>query len=344
MHDQQEVEVLNTILAHPPIAEESEGAWHAQPYRELDRTNERDRFVEDESEGDYPVIGGSNVYQFSHDPSFVDIESPEFWSVEEDVDPDASAKRRIREKNLPKLKRAIYEAFDGSGSQVQFVDNLLDDHRERGLTDEDVLLDCTEYRIVYRDVARASDERTIIASVIPEGIVCTNTLHTIRPYEIDPAEGDLSEYPLHSVYNRVFTDQSLFVALGLLNSIPFDYLMRTKVDTHIVMYKFEESQVPRLTEGDDWFEYIWRRSAKLNCYGEGFEEMRERLGNIDAATDPEEREETQAELDAAAFHAYGLNQEQTSFILDDFHRVRDPRRMTENYFDLVLEKFMELSD
>ncbi|RLM32084.1 hypothetical protein DVK01_21185, partial [Haloarcula sp. Atlit-120R] len=177
-----------------------------------------------------------------HDPSFVDIEPPEFWSVEEDVNPDASAKRRVREKNHRKLKRALYYAFDGTGSQISYVNDLLDDHRGEELSEEDVLLDCTEYRIVFRDVARASDERTIIASVIPDGIVCTNTLHTVRPYEIDPDEDDLSNSPLHSVYERVFTDESLFAALGLLNSIPFDYLMRTKVDTHIVMYKFEESQ------------------------------------------------------------------------------------------------------
>jgi len=179
--------------------------------------------------------------------------------------------------------------------------------------------------------------------VIPPDVVCTNTLHTIRPYNINPDEEDLQDSPLHSVYERVFTDQSLFVALGLINSIPFDYLMRTKIDTHIVMYKFKESQVPRLTEGDEWFDHIWQRAARLNAYGEEFEEMRDRLGGIEPATDPDEREQVQAELDAASFHAYGLNREQTEFILDDFYQVNNPRRMTDEYFDLVLEKYDELN-
>ncbi|WP_425504248.1 Eco57I restriction-modification methylase domain-containing protein [Saliphagus infecundisoli] len=340
---QREVDVLHTILEHPPISDDSEDGWHAQPYAELHRTSDTDRFVEDPLEGDYPVLGGSNIYQFDHDPTFVDIEPPEFWSVEEDIDPDTSAKRRIREKNYRKLKRALYYAFDGSGSQIGFVNELLEEHRGEGLSESDVLLDCTEYRIVFRDVARASDERTIIASVIPTGIVCTNTLHTVRPYEIDPDADDLDSSPLHPVYKRVFTDKSLFVTLGLLNSIPFDYLMRTKVDTHIVMYKFEESQVPRLTEGDEWFEYIWRRAARLNCYGEEFAEMRDRLGGIEPGTEPDEREEVQAELDAASFHAYGLDREQTKFVLDDFYQVNNPRRMTDEYLDLVLEKYDELA-
>ena len=108
------------------------------------------------------------------------------------------------------------------------------------------------------------------------------------------------------------------------------------------MYKFKESQVPRLTEGDDWFEHIWTRAAKLNCYGDAFEDMRERL-DIEAATSPDERERIQAEMDAGAFHAYGLDREQTKFVLDDFYQVQNPRRMTDEYFDLVLEKYDEFA-
>jgi hypothetical protein len=153
----------------------------------------------------------------------------------------------------------------------------------------------------------------------------------------------LENFPLHSAYKRVFTDEELFCAVGLLNSVPFDFLMRTKVDTHVVKYKFTESQVPRLTKGDEWFDYISTRAARLNCYGDDFEEMRDRLGGIEPATDMDERREVQAELDAAAFHAYGLDREQTSFVLDDFHRVQNPRVMDEDYFDMVLEKYDELS-
>lgn len=50
-----------------------------------------------------------------------------------------------------------------------------------------------------------------------------------------------------------------------------------------------------------------------------------------------ERERIQVELDATAFNAYGLNREQTAFVLDDFHQVQNPRRVTGRYFELVLE-------
>jgi len=72
--------------------------------------------------------------------------------------------------------------------------------------------------------------------------------------------------------------------------------------------------------------------------------MRERLGGIEAAIDPEERKRLQAEIDAAAFHAYGLSAEETYFICDDFHRMQNPRLMTDEYFDLVVEIYNELAE
>jgi hypothetical protein len=145
---QQGVSVLNTILDHPPISEERGETWRIEPYRESDRGNDVDRFVEDETEGDYPVLGGSNIYQFMYDPSFLDdLESPKFWSVAEDTNPELSAKRRIREKNLRRLKRGLYDAFDGSGSQIGFVNDLLETHRGEELSESDVLLDCTRSRL-----------------------------------------------------------------------------------------------------------------------------------------------------------------------------------------------------
>jgi len=67
--------------------------------------------------------------------------------------------------------------------------------------------------------------------------------------------------------------------------------------------------------------------------------MRDRLGGINPVTDEQERRELQAEIDAAAFHAYGLSRRDVEFILNDFHRVSDPRIMTDAYFDMVFEKY-----
>ncbi|WP_262174608.1 BREX-1 system adenine-specific DNA-methyltransferase PglX [Haloarcula laminariae] len=345
------IDALRKMIQYPPIGQEVDDTWFAILYmKELDRATDSDRLIESEEEGDYPIYEGKNIHQFAYDNEIEENLTPiSLWGVNED-DPELSAKHRVRMKNFrsrdvnTSLKKSIYQKFDGTGSQKGFVNDLLEQHGRPELSKEDVLLDCTEYRIGIRNIARADDERSLIATVLPKDVVTVHTICTIRPYVIDPSEEDLGNYPMHSAYNRAFTDKELFVVAGLLNSVPFDYLMRTKVDSHIVQYKFNESQLPRLTDGDDWFHYISDRAARLNCYGEEFADMRERLGGIDAATTGDERQRLRAEIDAAAFHAYGLERREVEFILDDFHRVENPRLMDEEYFDMVFEKFDLLAE
>lgn len=342
---QEEVDVLNTILSHPSVSSDIEGAWQIQPYTELHSSKDSDLFLE--READYPIYQGKNIYQFDYNSEFFDLAEISWWGVDEDSEEHESAKKRVRSKGLRNLKRGIYDTFEGektSQSQKQFVNEFLERKRGQPLSEDDVLIDCTEYRLGFRQVTNSTNERTLVSSVLPKNVMCVDTLTTVRPYEVNPEERDLENETLHNAYDRIFSDEELFVALGLLNSLPFDFLMRTKVETHIVMYKLRESQMPRLTDGDDWFEYIWRRSARLNCYGDEFEEMRERLDGIEPATDAEERKRIQAELDAAAFHAYGLDRNQTAFVMEDFHRVGDPRLMDQEYFDMVLDQYDELAD
>jgi len=343
---QQEADVLTKLLEHPSIQDDIEGTWQIYPHREIHSARDSDRFFED---GEYPVYGGRNIHQFVYNDEMTgSVERAEYWSVEEDDTPGKSAKHRARERafNSGNLKKAIYTEFGGeqtSKSQKQYVNDLLDQHRGEQLSMDDVLLDSSEYRIVFRNITNSTNERTMIASVIPKDIICHDKLITVRPYEIAPTEEDLQETPLHGAYDRAFTDTELFAALGLLNSIPFDFIMRTKIDTTVVTYKFNESQMPRLTRGDDWFEYISERAARLNCYGEQFAEMRERLGGVETIPDEEARKRVRAELDAAAFHAYNLEHEDMEFILDDFHRTSNPQLMTEEYFNQVQQKYEQLS-
>ena len=345
VRSQEEVDVLQKVVDFPPLGEGIESAWSVDVLtKELVESTDNERLLDSPENADYPVYGGKNIQQFEWDNSHTEgLKGPKYWSRGMH-DPENSAKYRVREKkfNRGTLKSALYEEFGGqetNKSQVQFVDDLLEEHRGHGLEEDDVLLDCSEYRIGIRDISRARNERTIMGAVLPKDIICLHTINTLKPFSISPQKEHLSESPLRSVYERRFTDEELFAALGLLNSIPFDFLMRTKVESHIVKRELLESQMPRLTDGDDWFRYISTRAARLNCYGEEFAEMRERLGDIDPATSTQKRRELQAEIDAAAFHSYELERREVQFVLDDFHRVGDPRLMTQEYLDMVSEKF-----
>jgi hypothetical protein len=342
---QSEADALNEILKHPHLSENIDDAWNISIVtKELHEPTDSHRFVDSENKGDYPVYDGGNVYQFQYNTELDStINSPRFWSRDTD-DVETSAKQRVIQKSFRKgrLKKTIYTKFGGestSKSQKGFVNDLLTEYRDKPLDEEDILADFTEYRISYRKISNATNERTVIASVLPKNVVCLETLQTIKPYSINVEEGDLPKYPMHSAYQRTFSDDELFAAVGLLNSIAFDFLLRTKVTTDVLKYKMLESQIPRLTEGDDWFYYISQRAARLNCYGDEFAEMRERLGDIEPVTAKQKRRDLQVEIDAAAFHAYGLGRRDVQFILNDFHRVKNPRMMDQEYFDMVFEKF-----
>ena len=169
------------------------------------------------------------------------------------------------------------------------------------------------YYIAFRDVARAADARTCIASLMPSGI----------------AAGDKA--PL------VFTSRSLIPSAcfaAMLSSLVFDYVARQKVGGSS-MALFIMKQQPTLTPDQIPSAMQWqivKRVAEL-CYfnhdmdgwaselwEEMSEEQRSELPQLGAQQpwiyNPERRAILQAELDAIFAHLYGLNTEDLRYILD----------------------------
>ena len=169
------------------------------------------------------------------------------------------------------------------------------------------------YYIAFRDVARAADARTCIASLMPSGIAAGH------------------KAPL------VFTSRSLIPSAcfaAMLSSLVFDYVARQKVGGSS-MALFIMKQQPVLTPDQIPSSMQWqivKRVAEL-CYfnhdmdgwaSELWEEMSEeqrselpQLGNQQPWNyNPERRAILQAELDAIFAHLYGLNTEDLRYILD----------------------------
>ena len=148
------------------------------------------------------------------------------------------------------------------------------------------------------------------------------------------------------MYKSIFEPRELLAAVGVFNSLAFDFFIRKKVQTTVNAYKLEETQIPHLTEGDAQFGEVWSQAARLNCYGAEFEDLLDKVNSDITPLPPdeyiEERKRAQARLDAAVFHAYNFERGETQYILDNFHRVRNPRIVSEEYIDLVLSEFEEV--
>src|SRR4029079_16683098 len=80
-------------------------------------------------------------------------------------------------------------------------------------------------RLAYRDVASASNRLTLIAAIVPSGVVTTHTLFCLK--------------------GTVSRDLHVFLC-GILNSFVANYLVRLRVGTHVTVSIIERLPVPRL--------------------------------------------------------------------------------------------------
>ncbi|WP_414528442.1 Eco57I restriction-modification methylase domain-containing protein [Nodularia chucula] len=160
-------------------------------------------------------------------------------------------------------------------------------------------LDYQNYRFAYRSIARSTDSRTLIGTVLPQKVFCGNSLNIAVP--------DRNEH-------------TIFIC-GILNSFCVDFALRQMVSANINMFYIYQLPVPRLTEGDKYFNEIVERAVKLICNTPEFEELAQEVGlesHKNGVTDVTERAQLRAELDGIIAHLYGFTEEEFSYILTTF--------------------------
>jgi Putative DNA-binding domain len=166
--------------------------------------------------------------------------------------------------------------------------------------DEGQNLDYQRYRLAFRDVARNTDSRTMISSIIPSQVFAGNTL----------------------ILSEAFDNQEeLLFACAVLNSFTCDFIIRLKVTTHCNMFHVYQLPIPRLTKGDKYFSEIVQRAAKLICTTPEYDDLAQEVGlgsHKNGAIDETERAKLRAELDGIIAHLYGLTEEEFKYILTTF--------------------------
>ena len=162
------------------------------------------------------------------------------------------------------------------------------------------------YRMGHRSIASNTNERTMIAAILPP--------KTFFGHSINASSGKISEKEL------------LFIT-SILNSFTVDYSLRQRVTTNLTMFYVYQLPVPRLTETDAAFPPIVERAAKLTCTTPEFDELAKAAGigsHKQGVTDAVERARLRAELDGLIAHLYGLTEEEFTHILGTFPLVAEP--------------------
>jgi hypothetical protein len=173
--------------------------------------------------------------------------------------------------------------------------------------DEGQEMDYQEYRLSYRAIARSTDSRTLISTVLPPNVFCGHSLN------ISASLG----------YEEV-----LFVC-AVLNSFCFDFALRQQVSANLTMFFIYQTPVPRLQKGDRHFSEIVERAAKLICTTPEFDDLAQEVGlgsHHNGITDEVERAKLRAELDGMIAHLYNLTETEFTHILSTFPIVPEPTK------------------
>lgn len=171
---------------------------------------------------------------------------------------------------------------------------------KRGEVDTGQELAYQTYRLVYRAIARSTDKRTLISTVIPSKVFCGHSLNT--------STSGLS-------------GAEVLVILSFLNSFCFDFFLRQQVAANLTMFFLYQIPVPRLVDDDPYFSDIVERAAKLICTTLEFNDLAAEVGlgsHTNGVTDEGERAQLRAELDGMIAHLYGLTEAEFTHILSTF--------------------------
>ena len=167
------------------------------------------------------------------------------------------------------------------------------------------------WTIACRSITRSTDERTVIASLVPK----SGFGHSV--FLLMPEVG-LSAL-----------DASLIV--GNLDSLVFDYVARQKLHgTNLSWYLLEQLPVIAPDDYDRRFgdetarDLVRRHVLRLTYTAHDMEPFARDLGYLGPPFkwDEEERRHLRARLDALYFHLYGLDRDDAAYVLDTFPIVR----------------------
>jgi hypothetical protein len=178
--------------------------------------------------------------------------------------------------------------------------------------DEKQLLDYQAYRLGFRDVARNTDERSAIMTVLPPNVFCPHTLPTAR---VTRPGSNTS----HWRYELLFC--------AFINSFFVDFVLRQRITAHLTFFLVNQVPMPRLTESDPALAPIVTRAARLICTTPEYDILAKEVGvksHKQGVTDPVKRAALRAELDGLIAHLYGLTEVEFAHVLSTFPLVSDP--------------------
>ncbi|MDB6066601.1 MAG: hypothetical protein JWR26_2809 [Pedosphaera sp.] len=181
--------------------------------------------------GQMPMIEGRNIHQFD----------AEFTAAEEMVI-EKEVREELLRKQIFRLARLVREQAPAKleGKSVPEEKEKLDEFLRAIFVKKKFKLDYELPRLAYREIASSTNERTLIATLVPAGSTMNHKLMYLVPvrYELTPAGKLIQEEIPH--------DQILAL-LGILNSLVANYYIRSRVSSTVSAFYVYELPLPKFS-------------------------------------------------------------------------------------------------
>lgn len=293
-----ELDVFAMMRRHPSLGADI-GTWHLRPYRELDTTKQKAFFDfnldSPRTDHDLPVLTGEsfNLWDPNYGAPYAFANSVEITALLQE-----------RRRNQIGLRSSAFYGLSESWAA------------------DPSTLPMRSPRVAFRDVARATDSRTMICALIPGGIALVHK----APYLVRQAG----------------TEKDEAYVLGVLSSLPFDWFTRRFVELTMSFELLNSFPVPRVDEstgnplGPDGspvasesdlrplVQRVIEIAGRLAAVDKRFADWANAVGvGVGTVKTQAEKDDLVAELDALVSLLYGLTLAQVEKVFATFHRGWD---------------------
>jgi len=276
----RDASLAKAIYRKVPILAES--GWELTLRRLLNSADDSANFLSAQADDTLPLYEGKYFHHYEHRWATTDNGSERLMTGMERIDPSCSIRPRYWYPN-----EDAYARFGGAWRH--------------------------SWTLAWRDIARSTDERTFIATIIPSIAVP----HTAKV--------------MFAVDAYIKALPGLVANLG---SFVLDFVARQKVGgTHMSAFIVEQLPVfgPTIYEAEaawqrdmllrDW---LLPRVLELTFTAWDLESFARDIGHVGTPFrwDADRRFQLRCELDAAFFHLYGLSRDDVDYVMDTFPIVR----------------------
>ena len=171
--------------------------------------------------------------------------------------------------------------------------------------DDPDTLACRRPRIMFRDVARSTDTRTVIVALVPGETVAVHKAPTLV-------------WPMGTARDEAYV-------LGILSSMILDWYARRLVEMTLSFTLLNGFPIPHVdTERNLAAARVVEIAGRLAATDDRFAEWAAAVGvPVGSVTDDDTKHDLICELDACVAHLYGLEESDLAVIYETFHENTD---------------------